>query len=65
MQLTVNGQLQTLPDAATIPQMVDCLKLQGRLAVEVNRRVIPRSRWSEHQLQDGDRVEVVRAIGGG
>ncbi len=65
MRVTVNGQAHSLPDAATIPQLIDCLQLTGRLAVEVNHSVIPRSRWEQHLLQEGDRVEVVRAVGGG
>ena len=34
-------------------------------AVEVNRTLVPRSRHESHQLQDGDRVEVVTLVGGG
>ncbi|HSH30874.1 MAG TPA: sulfur carrier protein ThiS [Thiohalobacter sp.] len=42
------------------------LGLNGqRLAVEVNREILPRSEFAEHRFQAGDRVEIVRAIGGG
>ena len=36
-----------------------------RVAVEVNREIVPRGRHTHHRLQDDDRVEVVVAIGGG
>lgn len=38
---------------------------QGGIAVAVNERVVPRSRWGEVALQAGDRIEIVRAIAGG
>jgi sulfur carrier protein len=38
---------------------------ERRVAVEVNREIVPRSRHGEHQLKENDRVEVVFAIGGG
>jgi len=36
-----------------------------RLAMEVNREIVPRSEYAEHVLHDGDQVEIVHAIGGG
>ena len=36
-----------------------------RVAVEVNQEVIPRSRHADHVLSDGDRIEIIQAIGGG
>ncbi len=38
---------------------------QGGIAVAVNERVVPRSRWGELELQAGDRIEIVKAIAGG
>lgn len=38
---------------------------QGGIAVAVNERVVPRSRWGEQTLQEGDKIEIVRAIAGG
>jgi sulfur carrier protein len=38
---------------------------ERRVAVEVNREIVPRSRHVQHELHDGDRVEIVQAIGGG
>jgi sulfur carrier protein len=46
--------------------LVENLQLNGqRLAIEVNLEIVPRSRYGEYQLADGDRVEIVNAIGGG
>jgi sulfur carrier protein len=36
-----------------------------RVAVEVNREVVPRNRWAETPLRDGDRLEIVHFVGGG
>lgn len=67
MRLQLNGEPLALPqDRLTI---ADLLTLQGladrRVAVEVNGEIVPRSRHAEHALHDGDRVEVVHALGGG
>lgn len=66
MQVQVNGEPMELPDEATVAVLIDRLELAGkRLAVEVNEDIVPRSRHTEFSLSDGDRVEVVHAIGGG
>jgi len=66
MQITLNGQTREFPG----PQSVSTLLLaagyaQRRVAVEVNREIVPRSRHAEHALAEGDRVEIIQAIGGG
>lgn len=66
MQIQLNGQPRDLPEAQTIAQLLDDEGLgERRVAVEVNREIVPRSRHATHQLGDGDRVEIVHAIGGG
>jgi sulfur carrier protein len=52
--------------AASKIRLIDRLELTGkRLAVEVNEEVVPRSLHAGYRLHDGDRVEIVHAIGGG
>ncbi|MCK7547555.1 sulfur carrier protein ThiS [Marinobacter koreensis] len=66
MQVNVNGDAMQLPEGATVSILIEHLALSGkRLAVEVNEDIVPRSRHAEFQLNNGDRVEVVHAIGGG
>tara|TARA_Y100001001_G_scaffold19805_1_gene17109 strand:+ start:588 stop:797 length:210 start_codon:yes stop_codon:yes gene_type:complete len=65
MNLTVNGDTLTL-DGNTITDLVAQLGLTGRrLAVEVNREIIPKSQHGDVALNEGDVVEIVHAIGGG
>ncbi|MGB1465840.1 MAG: sulfur carrier protein ThiS [Alcanivorax nanhaiticus] len=65
MKLTVNGDTLTLT-GTTIADLVAQLKLTGRrLAVEVNREIIPKSQHGDFTLNDDDVVEIVHAIGGG
>jgi len=65
MKLTVNGDTLTL-DGTTIADLVTQLNLAGRrLAVEVNRDIVPKSQHADFTLKDGDVVEIVHAIGGG
>ncbi len=62
----VNGEPRRLPAGTTVAQLLDELALTGqRLAVEVNLEIVPRSAHAAHALRPGDRVEIVRAIGGG
>ena len=66
VQIILNGAERRLETPPSVAQLLDMLGLSGhRVAVEVNHEIVPRSRHGEHVLQDNDRVEVVRAIGGG
>ena len=66
MHVFVNGQPRPCERGVTVAGLLQELGYAGkRVAVEINREIVPRSRHAEHQLQDQDRVEVVNAIGGG
>jgi len=66
MQVTINGEPREVPDGLSVSALVDLVGLGGRrLAVEVNDELVPRSRFGEHRLSLGDRIEIVQAIGGG
>ena len=66
MNVLLNGESRELPDQVTLQWLIDELGLGGRrLAVEVNEDIVPRSQHGDFHLNDGDRVEVVHAIGGG
>jgi sulfur carrier protein len=66
MQITVNGQPREVPEGATAAELVALLELTGRrLAMEINGDILPRSRHDGHRLADGDRIEIVHAVGGG
>ncbi len=65
MQLQVNGDSLEF-DGRTISDLLAQLAIHGRrLAVEVNRDIIPKSEHADFVLSDGDIVEIVHAIGGG
>ena len=66
MDITLNGEARALEAACTIAALLEMEGLaQRRVAVEVNGEIIPRGRHGEHPLADGDRVEIVHALGGG
>jgi sulfur carrier protein len=66
MQVTVNGQERALPDGATVADLIVQMELAGRrIAVERNGEIVPKSAHAQTRLADGDRVEVVVAVGGG
>lgn len=66
MQIFLNGQPRDCAAATTVTALLEAAGFAGRrVAVEVNREIVPRSRHAQHILHDGDRVEIVHAIGGG
>jgi sulfur carrier protein len=66
VRITLNGAPRELPAPVTFTQLLDELALGGRrLAIERNGEIVPRSRFAEAQVADGDRIEVVMAVGGG
>ncbi len=66
MQIQLNGETLEVADRLTAADLLAQLDLQGqRLAMEVNEEIVPRSRYADTELRPGDRVEIVRAIGGG
>jgi sulfur carrier protein len=66
MKVLLNGEERQFPGLLTVAALLAELGLAGRrVAVEVNREIVPRSRHGEHVLRDNDRIELVRAIGGG
>lgn len=66
MTVTVNGRARQLPPSFTVAQLLELLQLEAALvAVERNQTIIPRNAFDQTSLQDGDRLEIVRFVGGG
>ena len=66
MQLYLNGETRQFEQPLTIAGLLMILGLSERkIAVEVGRVIIPKSRHGVHLLQEGDRVEIIQAMGGG
>jgi thiazole synthase len=66
IEITLNGELNTLPQALSIQELIDQIGLDPRkIAVEVNRELVPKSKHPEQRLQSGDTVEIVTLVGGG
>jgi sulfur carrier protein len=66
MQVTLNGQPETLDSATTLGQLLSRLELEPiRVAVEINEDLVPRRSFAQTPIRDGDRVEIVTLVGGG
>ena len=67
--VVLNGQprsFEALSEPARVEGLVQELGLKGdRVAVELNGEIVPRAGWSETELREGDKVEVVHFVGGG
>ena len=66
MLISLNGESRQFPDPLTVAALVQSLGYAGkRIAVERNGEIVPRGRHAEVVLADGDRLEIVVAVGGG
>ena len=66
MEITLNGALRTIPEQTSASTLLASLGLADkRLALEINREIVPRSTFDARMIQPGDTVEIVQAIGGG
>jgi thiamine biosynthesis protein ThiS len=67
MKLHINGEERTFdPPVPTLTALVEALAMKpDRVAIELNRDIVPRDRWSDTALNDGDKLEVVHFVGGG
>ncbi len=62
----INGEPHRLSAGCTLTALLSRLEMgERRVAVAINREVIPRSEFDDVQLRDGDRIEVLEAVGGG
>ena len=65
MKITINGQEQSFPPI-TLALLVEQLGMQqDRVAVELNRNIVPRAEWTATNLAEGDHLEIVHFVGGG
>jgi thiamine biosynthesis protein ThiS len=66
IDVTVNGRPRRVPTGSTLAQLLEELGLdRGRVAVELNLRVVPRAEHATLRLNHGDKLEVVTFVGGG
>ncbi len=66
MHLQINGEEKRFEEGLSLERLIEQLGMKGdRVAVERNREIVPRARWAETPLADGDRLEIVHFVGGG
>ncbi len=66
INVKINGAPRQLPDSTSIAALIEELGLAGkRIALERNGEIVPRSTFAAQQIADGDRMEIVVAVGGG
>jgi sulfur carrier protein len=66
MEITVNGSTRACPAPLPVSELLRQMALEGKkVAVERNGEIVPRSAHGSTLLADGDRLEIVAAVGGG
>ncbi len=66
IQLIINGEPRQFESSLNLQQLLENMGLQNkRIAIEHNGEIIPRSKFSNYIVTEGDRLEIVVAVGGG
>lgn len=66
MNVFINGEQRTFEAIPTLAALIEHLGMKAdRVAVELNRDIVQRTKWSETPLKDGDKLEIVHFVGGG
>ena len=64
--IQVNGESRETAAGTTVAELLSQLGLNsGRLAIELNLRILPKAKWEETRVAEGDRFEIVQFVGGG
>jgi sulfur carrier protein len=62
----VNGQWQEHAESPSVSRLLEGLSLDPRrVAIELNRQILPRARYAQTNLKDNDQLEIVTLVGGG
>ena len=67
MRIQINGEPREIPQSfLSLNELLDTLSLPPqRIAVELNKTIVPRGQWEKTTLKDGDQIEIVHFVGGG
>ena len=66
ISVSINGAARDFPQAVSVAELIQDMGLGGkRIALERNGEIVPRSRFEQQMLADGDKLEIVVAVGGG
>jgi len=66
MRVMINGSERSITDPSDLASLVESLGMKpDRVAVELNREIVPRGKWAVTALKDGDKLEIVHFVGGG
>lgn len=66
MRLHINGEDKDFLEVSTLAQLVEKLGAKSdRVAIELNRNIVPRRDWDSTAVKDGDSLEIVHFVGGG
>ena len=66
MNIIINGSQHSCPPDANLSGLLQLLEMQDKkIALEINKEVIPRGEYDSYTLNEGDAIEIIQAIGGG
>ena len=66
MNITINGETKNFEENTTLLMLLKELSLEGKvMAAAINMEIVKQDSWDKHQLQDGDKLELLDFVGGG
>jgi len=66
IKVSVNGSINTIDNSCNVATLIKELKLEkSRIAIEINNEILPSNMHSKYILKNGDKIEIIQAVGGG
>jgi sulfur carrier protein len=66
ISVSINGEARQFDQPMSVAMLIEQMQLAGkRIALECNGEIVPRGQFNQHRLHDGDKLEIVVAVGGG
>ena len=66
ISITLNGESYSLDGDPHLSSLIERLDMKpSRIAVELNRQIVPKAKYAETELRDGDQLEIINLVGGG
>ena len=66
IRIFLNGELREVPSEISLDRLLESFSLpSGRIAIELNKQIIPKKNWDRVNVSESDRIEIVHFVGGG
>ena len=66
MNIILNNELDEVQDGITVEELLNKKNITSKyIAIEINKKIVPKSSYKKYKLRNGDKIEIITAVGGG